>query len=87
MRLSGTSKCLSGEVQDCLILYNSLSLSLFLLDEVYGRVAARGLCPPLSLVVRDGTVPAPGLQEVGPEYLHPVMSPPLGSPVGEPDLG
>ena len=75
---------ISGEVQDCLILYNSLSLSLpslLLLDEVDGRVAAGGLCPPLSVVVRDGTVPAAGLQEVGTEYLHPVMSPPLGSPV------
>ena len=82
------SKCLSGEVQDCLILYNSLSLpSLSLLDEIYGGVAARRLGPPLGVLVRDGTVPAAGLQEVGTEYLHPVMSPPLGSPVGEPDLG
>ena len=57
-----------------------------LLDQVDGRVAAGALRPPLGLVVGDGTVPAPGLQEVGTEYLHPVMSPPLRSPVGEPDL-
>ena len=88
MRLSGTSKCLRGEVQDCLIIVQfSLLLSLPLLDEVDGRVAARGVCPPLSVVLGDGTVPAPCLQEVGTEYLHPVMSPPLGSSVREPDLG
>ena len=57
-----------------------------LLDQVYGRVAVRGLCLDLGAGVGDGTVPAAGLQQVGAEYLHPVVPPPLGAPVGEPHL-
>ena len=57
-----------------------------LLDQVYGRVAVRGLCLDLGAGVGDGTVPAAGLQQVGTEYLHPVVPPPLGAPVGEPHL-
>ena len=57
-----------------------------LLDQVYGRVAVRGLCLDLGAGVGDGALPAAGLQQVGTEYLHPVVSPPLGAPVGEPHL-
>ena len=57
-----------------------------LLDQVYGRVAVRGLCLDLGAGVGDGALPAAGLQQVGTEYLHPVVPSPLGAPVGEPHL-
>ena len=57
-----------------------------LLDQVDGRVAVRRLCLDLGAGVGDGALPAAGLQQVGTEYLHPVVPPPLGAPVGEPHL-
>ena len=57
-----------------------------LLDQVDGRVAVRGLCLDLGAGVGDGALPAAGLQQVGAEYLHSVVPPPLGAPVGEPHL-
>ena len=57
-----------------------------LLDQVDGRVAVRRLCLDLGAGVGDGALPAAGLQQVGPEYLHPVVPSPLGAPGGEPHL-